>query len=355
MGSRVMDGSSIKALVEDQRAFAQYVEEKFQALDKTHDGKLSKEELQPVVLAIGSALGLPPPGTSRESDHIYDEVLGEFLQGKHQCVTKEEFTPILRDMLLGVADGLEREPVVLHTLNGTQLESYAWSSNFEVDAVGVFSQLDKGSNGKLQGNALKQALTKVSVRQGMPPASDPGITRSIVEPALQSVRVDMKKDLSQEEFLAAHRNCLIAIASQLKEKPVTVAHTEKCFDGSTISTFLKNRSTLQQVLDDTWVSLGPYKGGDGTLPKRNLRLGLDLISPFAGLPPIGAVDEMDHVVDESFKLVDGDEGGMVGKDEFCKCMLQVLGGIMLQLEGKPVTVSTSVPASDSNPEDCLKL
>lgn len=64
---------------------------------------------------------------------------------------------------------------------------------------------------------------------------------------------------------------------------------------------------------------------------------------------------MDRVVDESFKLVDTEKGGMVGKDEFCKCMLEVLGGIMLQLQGKPISVSMSAPANDFNPDDCLRL
>eukprot|EP00250_Pteridium_aquilinum_P003232 c13548_g1_i1 orf=233-1315(-) len=354
---KVMDGSSIKALVEDDNTFAHYAEDKFCTLDKNHHGKLSKEELLPVALAIGSALGLPPKGFSPETDHTYDEVLGEFLHGgKHESVTKEEFTPILRDMLLGVADGLEREPVVLHTLTGSELESYANSSTSEVDAIGVFSELEKGSDKKIHGIDLQHALEKISVQQGMPPAADVKITKDIVEPALQSAGVDIMKDLSQEEFLAAYRRSLLSIASQMKEKPVTVAHTEKCFDGSSIATFLKDRSVLQQTLDDTWVSLNPFKAKGGVLPKNNLHVGLDLLAPFAGLPPIGAVDEMDHVIDESFNLLTVEEGGAVDKDEYCKCMLEVLGGIMLQLEGKHISVSMSVPAtSDSIPDNCLKL
>ncbi|MCO5606883.1 hypothetical protein L7F22_061074 [Adiantum nelumboides] len=354
--SKVMDGSNIKALVGDPRTFAQYVDDKFRTLDKTHNGKLSREELVPVALAIGNALGLPPKGSSKETDHIYDEVLSEFLQGKGDSITKEEFTPILRDMLLGVADGLERDPVVLRTLSGSELESYANSSHFEVNAVGVFTQMEKGNDGKIPSSAVKEALEKISVGQGMPPASDDKIAKDLVEPALQSAGVLKQGNLSQDEFLAAYRKSLLSLASLMKEKPVTVAHTEKCFDGTTISRFLKDESVLHQTLNDTWISLGPFKAADGTLSKSNLRVGLDLLAPFAGLPPVGAVDEMDHVVGESMKLVDAEKGGFVDKDEFSKCMLEVLGGIMLQLEGKSIAISLSVPAaSDANPDDCLKL
>lgn len=105
---------------------------------------------------------------------LIGQVLGEFLKGKRESVTKEEFASILRDMLLGVADGLERDPVVLRTLSGSELESYAKSNNFVVDAVGVFSELEKGSDGKVHGSAIKQALGRLSVHQGMPP-SDPKV------------------------------------------------------------------------------------------------------------------------------------------------------------------------------------
>ncbi|KAI5084597.1 hypothetical protein GOP47_0000766 [Adiantum capillus-veneris] len=328
--SKVMDGSNIKALVNDPHTFAQYVDDKFHTLDKTHNGKLSREELVPVALAIGNALGLPPKGSSPESDHIYDEVLGEFLQGKGESITKDEFTLILRDMLLGVADGLERDPVVLCTLSGSELETYANSNNFEVDAVGVFTQMEKGSDGKIPSSAIKKALEKVAVGQGMPPASDEKIAKDLLEPALQSAGVHNHGNLGQEEFLAAYRQSLLSVASLMKEKPVTVAHTEKCFDGLSITTFLKDESVLRQTLNETWISLGPFKAADGTLEKSNLRVGLDLLAPFAGLPPVGAVDEMDRVVDESFKLVDAEKGGFVNKDEFSKW-------------------------SDVNPDDCLKL
>lgn len=51
--------------------------------------------------------------------------------------------------------------------------------------------------------------------------------------------------------------------------------------------------------------------------------------------------QMDSVVDEAFKMIDEDAKGRVEKPEFDKCMLEVLGGVMLQLQGKPIGVSSS--------------
>ena len=70
----VMDGSDIMELVGNEQVFSNFVDHKFQELDKDCDGKLSVKELQPAVADIGAALGLPARGSSPDSDHIYSEV-----------------------------------------------------------------------------------------------------------------------------------------------------------------------------------------------------------------------------------------------------------------------------------------
>jgi len=70
---QVMDGSDIMELVGNEAVFSNFVDHKFQELDRDRDGKLSVKELQPAVADIGAALGLPA------SDHIYSEVCLSFL------------------------------------------------------------------------------------------------------------------------------------------------------------------------------------------------------------------------------------------------------------------------------------
>lgn len=76
---QVLDGSDIMELVENEEVFSNFVDHKFQELDKDRDGKLSVKELQPAVADIGVALGLPAQGSSPDSDHIYSEVCVSFL------------------------------------------------------------------------------------------------------------------------------------------------------------------------------------------------------------------------------------------------------------------------------------
>jgi hypothetical protein len=76
---QVLDGSDIMELVENEEVFSNFVDHKFQELDRDRDGKLSVKELQPAVADIGAALGLPAQGSSPDSDHIYSEVCLSFL------------------------------------------------------------------------------------------------------------------------------------------------------------------------------------------------------------------------------------------------------------------------------------
>jgi len=74
----IVDGSKIMELVGNEQVFSNFVDNKFEELDKDRDGKLSMKELEPAVADIGAGLGLPAQGTSPDSDHIYYEVLFSF-------------------------------------------------------------------------------------------------------------------------------------------------------------------------------------------------------------------------------------------------------------------------------------
>lgn len=50
---------------------------------------------------------------------------------------------------------------------------------------------------------------------------------------------------------------------------------------------------------------------------------------------------MDKIIAEAFKMLDADDGKIVKEEEFKKIMAEVLGSIMLQLEGNPISVSTN--------------
>ncbi|KAJ7967218.1 Calcium-binding EF-hand [Quillaja saponaria] len=335
---QVLDGSNIMKLVGNEEVFSNFVDHKFQELDRDRDGKLSVKELEPAVADIGAALGLPAQGSSHDSDHIYSEVLNEFTHGKQEKVNKTEFKEVLSDILLGMAAGLKRDPIVILRIDGEDLLEFINGPSYESELVSVFSHIESPSASIR--DYIIGALRKLTVDQGMPPTSDSWVFSNIVEPALQSCAGNnWDNPVSQETLLAEFKKVAEYVAQHLKEQPVIVAHSENTFDGSGIKRLLSNKFELDKTLNSAFENVP--KDRNGKVPKEYLRVALDAVAASAGLPPYGAISEMDNIVGEAFKMMSADDGKIVKEDEFKKLLTEILGSIMLQLEGNPILVSSN--------------
>ncbi|KAK7404337.1 hypothetical protein VNO78_05142 [Psophocarpus tetragonolobus] len=334
----VLDGSNIMELVGNEKVFSNFVDHKFHELDRDRDGKLSVKELQPAVADIGAALGLPSPGTTSRSDHIYSQVLNEFTHGKQEKVSKSEFQEVLSDILLGMAAGLKRDPIVILRIDGEDLLEFVNGSGYEAEMASIFSQIE--SPDRSLHDHIIQALGKLTVEQGIPPTSDSWVLNNIVEPVLLSQDgSDLDKPVSQETFLEEFKVVALGVANRLKEQPVIVAHSENTFDGSGVKRLLSNKFELDKTLNSAIETLP--KDRNGKMSKEYLRLALDTVAPSAGLPPVGAIEEMDKVIGEVFKMVNADDAKVIKEEEYKKILTEILGSIMLQLEGNPISVSSN--------------
>ncbi|XP_027157128.1 uncharacterized protein LOC113758504 [Coffea eugenioides] len=156
------------------------------------------------------------------------------------------------------------------------------------------------------------------------------------------------------------------VAKLLKEQSVIVAHTENTFDRSGIRRLLSNKFELDKALDTSLQTIpsmsyhvlaGKVRSSDehqncrygkpliprdrsAKLSKQYLRVALDVLVPSSGLGPLGAVDQIDKIINEAFKKLDADDRKLVKEDEFKKLLTEILGSTMLQLEGNPISVST---------------
>lgn len=255
-------------------------------------------------------------------------------------MSKSEFKAVLSDILIGMATGLKRDPIVILRIDGEELKEYINSPTFEMDMVLIFSEIAI-PNGTTRDFIVK-ALQKLGVDHGLPPTSDPWVMSNIVEPAFDSFTRDCSNEqqpVSQETFLVELKKVLEIIVERLKEQPVIVAHTENTYDGSGIKNLLANKFETDKVLNATLETLPRDK--HGRMSKEHLRLALDSLASSAGLPPYGAIVEMDNVINEVLKMVGADDGKLVKEEEFKKLLLEILGSMMLQLEGNPVSVSTN--------------
>ncbi|OEL20826.1 hypothetical protein BAE44_0018155 [Dichanthelium oligosanthes] len=330
---QVLDGSEIQALVENEEAFAKFVDDRFRKLDADGDGRLSVKELQPAVADIGAAIGLPARGSSRQADHIYAEVLNEFTHGKQDSVSKSDFQRVLSDILLGMAAGLKRDPIVILRINGEDLNEFVDSPRYEPEAVAIFSQVDSGNNTSLR-QFLLAALRQLTVDHGMPPASDSWVVENIVEPAMQELSSDqVDQPVSQEGFFQEFKKFLGIITRRLQQHPVIVAHTENTFDGSGIRRLLSSKFEFDKNEHGNAAIHLVYTTRTGSLKSSDFEV-IDVYR----FPNIRQVDA---VVNEAFKMAKADDGKAVDEAEFKKLLAEILGAIMLQLNGNPISVSTN--------------
>ncbi|CAL4938531.1 unnamed protein product [Urochloa decumbens] len=335
----VVDGSEIRELVEDREAFGMLVDSKFRQLDADGHGRLSVQELRPAVADIGAALGLPAESASPNTDHICSEVLSELTHGTSKGeVSKAEFQEALSDILLGMAAGLKRDPLVILRMDGEDLRDFVASSRYEPSAAAIFSQV--GSEGVPLRQCLLAALDQLSVDHGVPPASDAWAVENIIEPALQQLPADqLEQPATRDGFFRQLKELLGAVADRLQEHPVIVAHTENTYDGSGVRRLLANKFELDKLLDSVWRGVPAEHKNKAS--KECLIAALDKMADAASLPYYGAVKQVDAVVDEAIKTANAGDGKTVDEAEFKKLLTDILGAVMRRLNSNPVFVSTS--------------
>lgn len=98
------------------------------------------------------------------------QVLNEFTNGKQEQVSKTEFKAVLSDILLGMAAGLKRDPIVILRMDGEDLREFINSQSFEPEMISIFSKLDL-PEGSLS-DYITKGLQQLTVEQGMPPSTD---------------------------------------------------------------------------------------------------------------------------------------------------------------------------------------
>ncbi|XP_020552699.1 uncharacterized protein LOC105172949 isoform X3 [Sesamum indicum] len=236
-----------------------------------------------------------------------------------------------------MAAGLKRDPVVILRIDGEDLHEFVESLTFEPETLSIFSEIGL-PNGSLKDYIIK-AFEKLTVEHGMPPATDPWVMSNVVEPALECLGDALQQPISQDTFLVAFKKAAKSIVQLLKEQPAIVAHSQNTFDGSCIKKLLSNKFELDKAMDSAL--RGIPRERHGTISKEYLGVALDSLAASADLPPLGAIDQMDDIMNEALKMVGVGDGKVVKEDEFKKLLTEVLGSIMLQLEGNSVSVSTN--------------
>ncbi|GJN40691.1 hypothetical protein PR202_gb29952 [Eleusine coracana subsp. coracana] len=339
----VVDGSEIRELVEDEEAFEMLVETKFRQLDAEGNGRLDVRELRPrsgspwrkrrstpttstqrIRLLAFATLGDASHSSDAISLNRIESVVSELTHGTAQGeVSRAEFQEALHDILLGVAAGLKRDPIVILRMDGC------------------------GQDAALR-QSLLAALQQLTVDHGMPPASDEWVVGNIIEPALLQLPADqLDQPASRDGFFKQLEQLLCAIAERLKDHPVIVAHTENTFDGSGVKRLLANKFELDKLLTSVWKDVPAEHKKKASKECLRVAFTFDKMADAARLPPYGAVAKVDTVVNEAIKTANADGGKAIDEAEFKRLLTDILGAVMLRLKGSPVFVSTNTVVHES--------
>jgi hypothetical protein len=103
------------------------------------------------------------------------QAISELTHGKKEEVSRTEFQEVLSDILLGMAAGLKRDPIVILRIDGEDLRDFVDSPRYEPEAAAIFSKI--GSEDMSLRQCLLAALQLLNVDNGMPPASDPWVSQ----------------------------------------------------------------------------------------------------------------------------------------------------------------------------------
>ncbi|CAN6284386.1 unnamed protein product [Urochloa humidicola] len=112
----ILDGSTVRAFVADEPAFAASVDARFAALDANGDGVLSRAELRRALesfrLLDGAGFGSAEPAPlPAEVAALYDAVFEQFDADGSGAVDRAEFRDEMRRIMLAVAEGLGTQPL----------------------------------------------------------------------------------------------------------------------------------------------------------------------------------------------------------------------------------------------------
>jgi len=112
----VLDGSTVRAFVADEAAFAHSVGARFAALDSHRGGVLSRAELRRDLesfrLLDGAGFGCTRPAPlPAEVAALYDAVFEQFDADHSGAVDRAEFRDEMRRIMLAVAEGLGSQPL----------------------------------------------------------------------------------------------------------------------------------------------------------------------------------------------------------------------------------------------------
>ncbi|KAG0574347.1 hypothetical protein KC19_VG255700 [Ceratodon purpureus] len=221
----VLDGATIKTLLEDEDDFAMLAESLFEELDTDESGKLSSKELRPAILQLGVEQGVPPAAATPEADALVTKLITKYGQGTEE-LGQAQFAALLQDVLQEMAESLAKKPITIKRdvklLNGSHLrKALADEKAFKEMTDNMFNELDLNKDERLSKAEIRPLFERQSSDWGLPPIGDPE-TEELFDQVFKEVDTDKSGDVEKSEFEVLAKTLFTDFAEILRLNPIMV-------------------------------------------------------------------------------------------------------------------------------------
>ncbi|XVF06309.1 hypothetical protein REPUB_Repub06bG0036300 [Reevesia pubescens] len=221
----ILDGSTLKLLMEDEDDYAMLAENLFTDLDIEDKGKICKSEIRNALVHMGVEMGIPP----------FSEfpVLNDILK-KHGAEGEEElgqaqFAELLQLILQETADALTEKHVVIiqnvKVVNGSKLRKLlADEKQFNNVIQRVLQEKKSGKDELGKTELIRSFLEEHGKELGLPPAESNEAVILLYDAVFSEVEGEESAAQVEDEFREYVKDILEKFAEQLEANPIYCDH-----------------------------------------------------------------------------------------------------------------------------------
>ncbi|CAI5947469.1 unnamed protein product [Closterium sp. NIES-64] len=341
---QVFNGAALRHVAGSAEQRAAVAEAAFKEMDKDGSGKLSKQELLPVLAALGID-GMPPP---QVADAMLSALLEEYAAGAEE-MEREQFEELFSQLAAGMADLLEAQPAIAVeaavVLNGGMLRKMLASKElFEEEASALFADWDVSKSGQLSRADVISGLRRLGMAWGLPPQQG-GEMDALFADLFAAADFDSSGSVDRDEFSALLFALLTSIAQQLEQNPIVLGVSVvvdlpmggEVLDGKKLQQLVADEVQMDAFLASKFDLLD--RNSDGRLSRAELQPAFLQVAQLLGLPPPGTQEQLDAFVAGMFaSVVSDDPDATVDQHTFVQLSKQVLSAVALKMKEDPLVL-----------------
>ncbi|CAJ1961070.1 unnamed protein product [Sphenostylis stenocarpa] len=218
----ILDGSTLRLLLEDEDDFAMLAENLFTDLDAEDNGKISKSEIRSALVQMGVEMGVPP---FSEFPRLNDLLRKHGADGEEK-LGQAQFAQLLQSVLQDLEEELSKENVVviqnIQIINGSKLRQLLANEQELNSTVGkVLREKLEAKDGLGSRDIIRSYLERNAKELGLPLVQADEAVALLYDAVFDDITKEKdESELDKEELVKLVKEILQKFAEQLEANPV---------------------------------------------------------------------------------------------------------------------------------------